>query len=268
MDNSVLIRNHVKISGVGVQPMIFAHGFGCDQQMWRAVVPFFEQQYKVITFDYAGHGNSQISSYNPERYSSLYGYAQDLIEIIAELNLSDVIFVGHSVSSMIGMLASIQNPASFSRLIMVGPSPSYLNDGDYQGGFERSDIIELLETMSRNYIGWSNFIAPEIMGNKDRPELGDELTNSFCSTDPLIARQFAEVTFLSDNRNDLSKSTVPALILQCSNDMIAPETVGLYLSKNLPNSTIYYMKASGHCPHVSAPDETVELIRQYLSKLN
>jgi sigma-B regulation protein RsbQ len=261
---SASIRNNVQITGKGVQPILLAHGFGCDQHMWRYIVPAFEEDYKVILFDYVGHGQSDLNSYNRERYASLRGYAQDILDICEELKLTDVVFVGHSVSSMIGMLAAIERPAIFSRLIMIGPSPCYINGDSYTGGFEREDIDGLLETMEKNYIGWANFLAPAIMGNKERPELAEELTGSFCSTDPVIARQFAEVTFLSDNRHDLGKLRVPSLILQCSEDMIAPDVVGEYLQQRLPNSTLYQMQATGHCPQMSEPDETVELIKKYL----
>ena len=222
----VAIRNNVKVFGKGTQPLVFAHGFGCDQNMWRFVTPAFENDYKIILFDYVGAGKSDISAYNPERYSSLQGYAKDVLEICEELQLRDVIFVGHSVSSMIGLLASIEEPKYFERFIMLGPSPGYINEGDYIGGFERKDIEGLLETMEKNYIGWANFLAPNIMGNKDRPDLGNELTESFCSTDPVIARQFAEACFFSDNRADLKKNRIPSLILQCSEDIIAPLEVG------------------------------------------
>lgn len=244
---------------------MFAHGFGCDQNMWRFVVPAFENDYKIILFDYVGAGKSDRSAYNQERYASLYGYAQDVLEICTELALSKVIFVGHSVSSMIGLLAAIQEPAYFDRLVMVGPSPCYINHENYKGGFERKDIEDLLDTMEKNYIGWSNFLAPNIMGNKDRPYLAEELTESFCSTDPVIAHQFAQATFFSDNRKDLNKTNIPSLILQCSEDIIAPLEVGEYLAKNLPNSTLRIMKATGHCPHMSEPEETISLIKDYLS---
>lgn len=245
--------------------MLFAHGFGCDQNMWRFITPAFENDYKIILFDYVGAGNSDKSAYNQERYSALEGYAQDVLEICKELQLSDVVFVGHSVSAMIGALAAIEAPHFFSHLVMVGPSPRYINADGYKGGFERRDIEGLLETMEKNYIGWANFLAPNIMGNKDRPELGAELTQSFCTTDPVIAHQFARATFFSDNRNDLNKVTVPSLILQCSEDIIAPLEVGEYLSKTLPNSTLRVMKATGHCPHMSEPEETILLIKDYLS---
>ena len=262
---SVVKRNNVNVFGRGQQVMLFAHGFGCDQNMWRYITPAFEDDYKIVLFDYVGAGKSDRSAYNPERYASLHGYAKDVLQICEALELHDAIFVGHSVSSMIGLLASIQEPKRFSRLIMVGPSPSYINDGEYKGGFNSRDIEELLETMEKNYIGWANFLAPNIMGNNDRPELGKELTESFCSTDPVIARQFAEATFFSDNRNDLKKNRIPSLILQCSDDIIAPRQVGEFIAKNLPRSKFRLMRATGHCPHMSEPEETVTLMKEYLS---
>jgi sigma-B regulation protein RsbQ len=265
MNHDISSRNNIKISGKGTQPMLFAHGFGCDQNMWRFIIPAFEDKYKVILFDYVGAGKSDVLAYHPEKYSSLQGYAQDVLEICEALKLKDVIFVGHSVSSMIGLLAAIERPEIFSDLIMVGPSPCYINDEGYVGGFERRDIEGLLETMEKNYIGWANFLAPNIMGNKERPELAEELTESFCSTDPVIAGQFAKATFFSDNRKDLAKLKTPSLILQCSEDIIAPAEVGNYVHQNLANSTIKFMKAKGHCPHMSEPEETIDLIKEYLS---
>jgi sigma-B regulation protein RsbQ len=265
MSDSIRKRNNVHVFGDGKQPMMFAHGFGCDQNMWRFVTPAFEKDYQIVLFDYVGAGKSDKSAYNPERYASLNGYARDVLEICEELALTDAIFVGHSVSSMIGLLAAIESPEYFQKMVMVGPSPSYINDGSYTGGFERKDIEGLLETMEKNYIGWANFLAPNIMGHKERPELGQELTDSFCSTDPVIARQFAEATFFSDNRGDLSKLRIPSLLLQCSEDIIAPMQVGDYLSQHLPNSTLRVMKATGHCPHLSEPEETILLIKDYLS---
>lgn len=265
MKNPVSKRNNVKVSGNGTQPMLFAHGFGCDQNMWRFITPAFEEKYKIVLFDYVGSGKSDIAAYNSERYSSLNGYAQDVLEICEELGLKDVIFVGHSVSSMIGALAAIEKPALFSQLIMVGPSPRYINDPPaYSGGFEKKDLEGLLETMDNNYIGWANFLAPVIMKNPDRPELTKELEESFCSTDPRIARKFAEVTFFSDNRKDLSRVKVPCLVLQCSDDAIAPDQVGKYVAENIKGSKFKKMHATGHCPHMSHPEETVALIREYL----
>jgi sigma-B regulation protein RsbQ len=268
MSHTVLQRNNVKLFGKGTQPMMFAHGFGCDQNMWRFIYPAFEEQYKIVLFDYVGSGKSDLNAYNPERYSDLNGYAQDVVDIIHELNLTDVILVGHSVSSMIGMLAAIKEPDLFNKIIFVGPSPRYINDTGYMGGFERKDIEELLETMDKNYIGWANFLGPAIMKNPERPELSEELTESFCSTDPIIARRFAEVTFFSDNRNDIQKLKVPSLIMQCTDDLIAPMEVGEYLHKNMANSSLSILKATGHCPHMSAPEETIAVIKEYLDGFN
>jgi sigma-B regulation protein RsbQ len=266
--NSILERNNVKVFGEG-QPMLFANGFGCDQNMWRFVTPAFEKNYKIVLFDYVGSGKSDITAYNKEKYNDLNGYANDILEILDALELRNLIFVGHSVSTMIGLLAAIKKPERFSKMIFVGPSACYINDApSYIGGFEKQDIHELLETMDKNYIGWANFLAPAIMKNPDRPELGEELTESFCSTDPIIARQFAEVTFLSDNRSDLPKLKIPTLILQCSDDLIAPLDVGYFLQGEIPGSELKIMKATGHCPHMSAPGETIDLIRDYLKNTN
>jgi len=260
----IIKRNNVRTWGNGTKPMVFAHGFGCDQNMWRFLTPAFEQSYRIVLFDYVGAGNSQISAYNEERYSNLNGYAQDILEICNELNLKDIVFVGHSVSCMIGLLAAVKEPALFDSLIMIGPSPCYINDVEYKGGFEKKDIEELLDTMDKNYIGWANFLAPAIMKNPERPELGKELTESFCSTDPKIAKLFAKATFFSDNRVDLAKLTVPSLIMQCSDDIIAPNEVGDYLHANLANSTLRVLNATGHCPHMSEPEETIDVLKQYL----
>lgn len=268
MNQKVLRRNNVKIIGKGSRQMMFAHGFGCDQNMWRFLTPAFENDYKIILFDYVGSGKSDLSAYNRERYASLNGYAQDILEICEALAVKDAVFVGHSVSSMIGLLATIKRPEYFSELILVGPSPCYINDGQYKGGFDRKDIEELLDTMDKNYIGWANFLAPAIMKNPDRPELSQELTESFCSTDPVIAGQFARATFFSDNRRDLSKLNKSALIMQCSEDIIAPLEVGDYLHAHLPGSTLRVLSATGHCPHMSHPEETIAVIKEYLSQKN
>jgi sigma-B regulation protein RsbQ len=263
----VVRRNNVNVFGRGTQPMLFAHGFGCDQNMWRFITPAFKDDYRIILFDYVGSGRSDLSSYDVERYSSLQGYAQDILDVVHALDLTDLIFVGHSVSSMIGVLAANQDPDRFQQLIMIGPSPRYINEGDYVGGFERKDIDGLFEMMDRNFIGWANFLAPAIMKNSERPELGQELTESFCSTDPLIARNFARATFFADNRADLPGVKVPSLILQCADDIVAPETVGRYLNTELEKSTLRLMKATGHCPHMSHPDETIALIKEYLQSV-
>jgi sigma-B regulation protein RsbQ len=264
--SKVLARNNVKTFGAGTQPMLFAHGFGCDQNMWRFVAPAFADAYRIVLFDYVGSGRSDLAAYDAKRYSSLDGYADDVLDIIHELDLRNVVFVGHSVSSMVGVLAANREPDRFASLILIGPSPRYINDAPgYVGGFERSDIEGLLETMDKNYVGWANFLAPAIMKNPDRPELGTELTESFCSTDPVIARRFAEATFYADNRGDLPQVRVPSLILQCSEDIIAPNAVGEYVHRETPGSTLRVMQATGHCPHMSAPEETISLMRDFLA---
>jgi sigma-B regulation protein RsbQ len=264
MPSDILKRNNVKVLGKGTQPMLFAHGFGCDQNMWRYVTPAFENDYRIVLFDYVGSGHSDLGAYSAERYSTLDGYASDVLDVIQALDLRDVVFVGHSVSSMIGVLAANQEPDRFAKLIMIGPSPRYINDEGYTGGFEKADIDGLFEMMDRNFIGWANFMAPAIMGNGERPELGEELTESFCSTDPVIARRFAAATFLADNRKDLAGLNVPSLVLQCSEDIVAPQAVGEYVKSNLRGSTFRVMKATGHCPHMSHPEETVQLMKEYL----
>jgi sigma-B regulation protein RsbQ len=226
MHPDVALRHNIQISGKGSLPMLFAHGFGCDQNMWRFITPAFENDYRIILFDYIGAGKSDILSYNKERYSTLNGYAQDVLDICEYLQLSELIFVGHSVSAMIGLLAAIEEPGYFKNIIMIGPSPCYINEEGYVGGFERRDIEGLLETMEKNYIGWANYLAPAVMANADRPELSTELRESFCSTDPVIAHDFAKATFFSDNRGDIEKLQIPALILQCAEDIIAPGEVG------------------------------------------
>jgi len=245
--------------------MLFAHGFGCDQNMWRFVTPAFESTYRIVLFDLVGAGGSDLTAFDPDRYSHLRGYADDVLEICHELDLQDVVFVGHSVSAMIGVLAATREPDRFSRLVLVGPSPRYINDGEYVGGFTAEDIDGLLESLDSNYLGWSSAMAPVIMGNADRPQLGTELTNSFCRTDPEIARHFARVTFTSDNRADLDDVRVPTLVLQCSEDAIAPDVVGDYVHSRITGSTLVHLDASGHCPNLSAPEETVAAIETFLA---
>ena len=262
---SVVDRNRVRVSGEPCgRPMVFAHGFGCAQAMWRSVAPEFEADHRVVLFDHVGAGGSDLSAYDPVRYGSLRGYAEDVVEICRELGLSDVVLVGHSVSAMIGVLAVAQAPELFGALVMIGPNPRYVDDGDYTGGFSRTDIAGLLDSLDANHLGWSAAMAPVIMGNPEHPELAEELTNSFCRTDPDIARQFARVTFLSDNRADLPGVGVPTLVLQCSEDAIAPEAVGRYVHEHVPGSTFTQLAATGHCPHLSAPAETVAAIRAWL----
>jgi sigma-B regulation protein RsbQ len=244
--------------------MVFAHGFGCDQNMWRLVAPAFEQDYRIILFDYLGHGGSDLTAYDAARYAALDGYAGDVLEICRELDAQHGVFVGHSVSGLIGAIAAAREPDRFDRLVMIGPSPRYINDTDYVGGFERADIDSLLDALDSNYLGWSSAMAPVIMGHSDRPQLGAELTASFCRTDPEVARQFARVTFLSDNRDDLRRVPIRTLVLQCSDDVIAPRAVGEYVHAQLPDSVLTMLQATGHCPHLSAPDETIGAIRAFL----
>ncbi len=261
----VLTRNNVTVSGNPEgPPMLFVHGFGCDQNMWRLVTPAFEDRYRIVLMDHVGSGGSDLSAYDRERYAALDGYGQDVVEVCQALGLTDVVYVGHSVSAMVGVLAAKRAPGLFSRLVLIGPSPRYIDDQDYVGGFTREDIEGLLDSLDSNYLGWSSAMAPVIMGNPDRPQLGAELTNSFCRTDPEIARQFARVTFTSDNRADLGSVSVPALVLQCSDDVIAPTQVGRYVHEHLDGSTMVQLAATGHCPNLSAPEETADAIASWL----
>jgi sigma-B regulation protein RsbQ len=260
----VLRRNNVNVSGSGSRTMMFAHGFGCDQHMWKDVANAFESEFRIVLFDHVGAGRSDLTAYDSAKYRSLDRYADDVVEIGRAVSLEDAIFVGHSVSAMIGALASLKAPGMFSDLVMVGPSPRYIDDGDYVGGFSREQVEELLEFLADNHLGWSAAMAPAIMGNPDRPELGQTLTNSFCATDPEIAREFARVTFLSDNRDDLPNITARTLVLQCSEDIIAPLCVGRYVHEKVPNSRFMLLDATGHCPNLSAPEEVTAAIRSFV----
>ena len=260
----VLTRNNVGVSGREDGPvLLFAHGFGCDQHMWRGVAPAFEADHRVVLFDLVGAGRSDTSAYDRERYGTLHGYAEDVLEICAALDLRQVVFIGHSVSATIGLLAAAAEPDRFAKLVLVAPSPCFIDDEGYVGGFTREDIEGLLESLDSNYLGWSAAMAPVIAG-ADNLEAGAELTNSFCRTDPEIARHFARVTFLSDNRADLARVRTPALVLQCSDDALAPEAVGRYVHEQLPGSRLVLMAATGHCPNLSAPAETVAAIKAFL----
>lgn len=261
---SVARRNNVDIAGEAGRAMVFAHGFGCDQNMWRLVAPAFEHDFRTVLYDQVGSGASDLSAYDPLKYGNLAGYAADLVEIGRELGLRDAVFVGHSVSAMIGVLASLSDPALFRELVLVSPSPRYIDDAGYHGGFSASDIDELLASLADNHLGWSAMMAPVIMGNADRPELGDELTNSFCRTDPAIARDFARVTFTSDNRADLARVAARTLILQCRDDAIAPVTVGEHVRDAIAGSEMVLLDATGHCPNLSAPDAVIAAIRAFV----
>lgn len=263
--SSIRQRHNVRVTGKGTVPMVFAHGFGCDQHMWRHITPAFENDYRVIVFDYLGHGQSDRSAYDARRYEALDGYAADVLAICHDLDVHHGVFVGHSVSAMVGVLASIREPERFDQLVLIGPSPRYVDDDGYVGGFSRADIDGLLESLDSNFLGWSSAMAPVIMGTPDRPELGTELANVFCRTDPAVARQFARATFLSDNRADLARVRARALVLQCSQDVIAPEPVGHYVAEQIPDAAFVLMDATGHCPNLSAPGETIAAMRAFLS---
>jgi sigma-B regulation protein RsbQ len=261
-----LRRNNVTVTGdPGGPVLVFAHGFGCSQETWAAIAPRFEDDHRVVLFDHVGAGGSDASAYERGKYDSLDGYATDVLEILEALDVSDVVFVGHSVSAMIGVLAANRQPSRFRALVLVDPSPRYTNEGDYRGGFAQADIEALLDALDANYLGWAQQAAPMIMGTPARPELGERLTESFCRLDPEIARQFARVTFLSDNRDDLPHVSVPTLILQCRADAIAPTEVGRYVHAAIPGSRFVELDAIGHVPILSAPDEVAGAIREFLS---
>ena len=264
---NVLKRNNVQVAGDGPATLVFAHGFGCDQNMWRLLAPHYAARYRTVLFDLVGSGMSDLAAYDRRKYDTLHGYAGDVLELIDASAAGPVVFVGHSVSAMIGLLAGIAAPERIAAHVMVGPSPCYINDGDYLGGFTRADIDGLLDTMESNYLGWSSSMAPAIMGVPDRPELGIELTNSFCRTDPEIAAHFARVTFLSDHRADVARLAAPTLVLQCSEDLIAPLSVGEYMARTLQRPTLRIIENVGHCPHLSAPGASAAAIDEFLAGL-
>ncbi len=260
----IIERNNMHVRGTGEKAMMFAHGFGCDQNMWRFVAPAFEDEFRTVLFDHVGAGGSDLGAYDLNKYSRLAGYADDVVEIGRELDLENAVFVGHSVSSMIGVLAAERAPGMFGKLVLVGPSPRYIDDEGYKGGFTAKQVKELLQFLEANHMGWSAQMAPMIMGNPDKPELGQELTKSFCRTDPEIAKAFARVTFTSDNRADLARLTVPTLVLQCIDDIIAGQEVGEFVNRTIPNSRMIVLNATGHCPNLSSPDEVISAMRTFV----
>ncbi|MFE3993856.1 alpha/beta fold hydrolase [Streptomyces goshikiensis] len=261
-------RNNVTVTGnPHGRTVVLAHGFGCDQNMWRLTVPALVEDYRVVLFDYVGSGRSDLSAFSEARYASLRGYAQDVVDVCEALDLRGAVFVGHSVSAMIGVLAAGMAPERIGALVMVAPSPRYIDDEGYRGGFTAEDIDELLDSLESNYLGWSAAMAPVIMGNAELPELGEELTNSFCATDPAMARVFARTTFLSDSREELKEVSVPTLVLDCTQDAIAPREVGAFVHQAIPGSTLLTLDATGHCPHLSAPEATNEAITDFLAGL-
>lgn len=265
MASPVLHRHHVSVLGEGPRVIVLAHGFGCDQRVWRAVAPELAQDHRVVLFDHAGCGQSDLTAWQPARYSGLEAYARDVIELIDAISDQPVVFVGHSISASIGILAAVMAPDRFERMILLAPNPCFINDPpDYMGGFERVDVQDLLELMDQNMAAWANFFAPVAMRNADRPELVDELQTSLCAGDPAIVRHFARLVFLSDVRPYLSRVSAPVLIAQCADDAVAPSSVGTYLQQHMPQATLRQMSATGHCPHMSYPEETVAVIRDYL----
>ncbi|SFA90417.1 MULTISPECIES: alpha/beta fold hydrolase [unclassified Pseudomonas] len=258
-------RNNVNVMGTGASTLVFSHGFGCNQAMWNYLAPHFLERFRVVLYDLVGAGLSDLSAYDKDKYSTLDGYARDLNQIIDAHAAGPVILVGHSVSAMIGTLADRQAPGRIAAHVMIGPSPRYIDEDGYIGGFKRSDIEDLLDTLDSNYLGWSSAMAPVIMGAPDQPALGEELTKSFCRTEPDIAKQFARVTFMSDNRQDVIDLATPVLILQSTDDLIAPVAVGEYLHSVLPNSTYHLVDNVGHCPHMSAPQACAVAIDSFLA---
>ncbi|WP_076999582.1 alpha/beta fold hydrolase [Variovorax sp. KK3] len=263
---SVRQRNHVRVGGNGTDTLFFAHGFGCDQNMWRLLEPVYATRYRTVCFDHVGAGGSDVTAYDKNRYASLAGYADDVVQIVREFGQGRSLFVGHSVSAMIGMLAELASPGLLAAHIMIGPSPCYVDDDGYVGGFSRADVDSLLRTLEGNYLGWSSNMAPAIMGAPGQPELGAELVNSFCRTDPDIAARFARATFLSDHRADLPRLTTPTLILQCDDDIIAPVAVGQYMARTLPDAELVIIENVGHCPHLSAPGASADAIDAFLAR--
>lgn len=261
---SIEVRLNARISGSGKPAMMFAHGFGCDQNMWRFVAPAFEADFQTVLFDYVGAGGSDLSAYDSAKYGSLDGYADDVIELAKALNVTGGVFVGHSVSAMIGLTVARRAPELFSTFVLIGPSPCYIDDAEYVGGFSRDQIDELLEFLDSNHMGWSQAMAPVIMGNADRPELREELTASFCRADPEIAKRFARVTFLTDSRADIEGIDARVLILQCREDVIAPTSVGAYVQRAIPGSDLIMLDATGHCPNMSAPEATIAAIKVFV----
>jgi sigma-B regulation protein RsbQ len=257
-------RNNVVMTGNPDGPvLLLAHGFGCDQNLWRLIVPRLQDDFRLVLFDHVGSGRSDPDAWDAERYSALDAYADDVLEIVAGLDLTDVVLVGHSVAAMMGVLAVAKDPRRFDKLILLTPSPRYLDEDGYTGGFSRADVDELLESMESNYLGWSRAMAPMVMGTPDRPELEDELTDAFCRNDPAKARVFARTTFLSDNRGDLGRVSIPTLVVECAHDTLAPKAVGAYTRDHVPHSRLVTIDATGHCPQLSAPEQTAAVISSF-----
>jgi sigma-B regulation protein RsbQ len=258
-------RNNISVTGRGERTIVFAHGFGCDKSMWRQLTPAFEKDHKVVTFDLTGAGDSDLSAYDFGRYADLQAHAEDVLRICDELSLEDVILVGHSISATIAVLAANAQPERFRALVLVAPTPSFMNDADYRGGFSREDIEGLTEMIDANYLGWSQQMAPTIAGQAPGEPAADDLTQSFCRTDPRIAQHFARVTFYADCREDMKRLSTPSLILHCDDDPLVPMEVGDWMQANIPGSRLEILTVSGHCPHMTAPEQTIQAMRRYLT---
>jgi sigma-B regulation protein RsbQ len=267
--SNIIKRNNVKVIGNGEKTLMFAHGFGCDQNMWERLTPYFKDDYRLVLFDYVGSGQSELSAFDRQRYSSINGYAQDIIDVCEALYINEAVFIGHSVSCSAGIVAANLHPEYFSQLVLIGPSPCFLNlPPDYLGGFDKQDLEELLELMDQNFVGWANYLAPVVAGLSGEGQIAGELSASFCSTDPLVAKTFARTTFFADNRKDFEQNNIPCLLLQHEKDTLAPLNVGEYLNSNTAKSTYRVLDVVGHCAHMSHAELVSETIKKYLSGHN
>lgn len=267
LKTDVITRNNVTVHGTSKNVLMLAHGFGCDQRMWRFVLPALAEHFTVVLFDYVGSGKSELSSFSVDKYSTLEGYATDVLEIISELDYEKVVFCGHSVSCMIGLIASLRSPEKFSELIMICPSPCFINDlPEYEGGFEKTDLQELMNLMDKNYIGWAEYLAPLVLGASSSKKLIGELSGSFCSTDPIVAKTFAQATFFSDHRQQLPQCVIKTLIIQSESDSLAPVSVGRYIHDRIEESELKIVEVEGHCVHMTEPSLTAGLITEFLAR--
>ncbi len=260
-----LRKNNVSISGSGSKTLVFVHGYGCDQSMWRFVAPQFELSHRVVLYDLTGMGQSDLSEYDFKAYRTLQRHADDLTAILEDLEVSDGVLIGHSVGATIACLAALKCPERISALALVAPSPSFMNDAAYTGGFDREALEGLVNLMDENFLGWTSRVTPTIAGEDRAGETAAELTQSFCRTDPAIAKHFGRITFLADHRADMKRVEAPAAIIQCTDDALAPVDVGVWLSENMKRGTLKFIEATGHCPHMTEPAKTTEAIREFLA---
>ncbi len=258
---SAVERHHARVAGTGAKTLVFSHGFGCDKTIWRFVAPAFEDRYRTLVFDHAGNGES-VDAWDPARHASLAGYAQDLLEVLDDAGLEEVVCVGHSIGSIIMMLAAIAQPHRFSKLFFLCPSPRFLNDPpDYRGGFERGDLEGLFQLMESNHFGWAQFLAPLAIGEQNPVALTREFEQSLRALEPRIAQHFARLVFHVDVRDRLQDVRSPSVIVQCQADSIVPVEVGRWMHRHLNGSELLELEASGHCPHVSHANDVIAIIR-------